>query len=219
MGSLHQNLTTLIKRTKLTPTELARRTQVAQPIIHRLCSGKNRNPKLNTLKPLGNYLQVSTSQLIGETPLPDSTKSLTVASRHHWCYWRLVPQIRWEDATEWPKNQRHYHTNETTSYFCVDIDVSDTTYALTVDQHSTLPQLPKGATLVADPKRNAENQDVVIVQFEGKSLPCLRRMTMSENTPKFHHFNEDLPNDHNERHTKTQARILAVVVQSKVDFY
>lgn len=64
-----KNLKTLMTRMTLSEHELSRKTGIKQPIIHRLLSGENTNPKLDTVKPIARYFSISISQLIGEEAL------------------------------------------------------------------------------------------------------------------------------------------------------
>ena len=66
MTKLGLNLKNLLNQTKLTESELARRTGVAQQVINRIASGKNTNPKLDTLSQIASYFMVSISQLVGD---------------------------------------------------------------------------------------------------------------------------------------------------------
>lgn len=77
MASLSANLKVLMSLSKINASELARRTGIAQPIIHRLSTGQNTNPKLATIKPIARYFSVTVSQLIGEDPLPNEKAHTT----------------------------------------------------------------------------------------------------------------------------------------------
>lgn len=50
MASFSLNLKTLMSLAKINASELARRTSITQPIINRLSTGQNTNPKLATLQ-------------------------------------------------------------------------------------------------------------------------------------------------------------------------
>ncbi len=57
--------------------ELAERTGIGQPVVHRIASGETHNPKLGTLRPLARYFGISIDTLIGEAPmaLPEPIQS------------------------------------------------------------------------------------------------------------------------------------------------
>ena len=50
--SLSSRLKKLLTNANISEAELARRTGIAQPMVNRLATGKNKNPKLETLKPI-----------------------------------------------------------------------------------------------------------------------------------------------------------------------
>lgn len=62
MASFSLNLKTLMSLAQINASELARRTSITQPIIHRLSTGQNTNPKLPTIKPIARYFSVNVSQ-------------------------------------------------------------------------------------------------------------------------------------------------------------
>lgn len=64
-----QTLQRLIQEAGLNQAELARRTGVAQPVVHRLCTGETVDPKLSTLRRLSRYFGVTIDALIGKAPL------------------------------------------------------------------------------------------------------------------------------------------------------
>src|SRR3989338_4638201 len=104
MASLSTNLKTLMGLAKINASELARRTGIAQPIIHRLSTGQNTNPKLATIKPIASYFTVTVSQLIGENALPnDPTYAVNMAQSG----FNRVPLITWKDAIKWQEVLSH----------------------------------------------------------------------------------------------------------------
>lgn len=129
MASLSSNLKTLMTSVHINASELARRTGIAQPIIHRLSTGQNTNPKLATIKPIARYFMVNISQLIGEEPLPsDQSPQITGNYRA----WNRVPLISWKDATSWPEALPHYQTSDEVMYISTDANVSKLAYGLII---------------------------------------------------------------------------------------
>jgi transcriptional regulator with XRE-family HTH domain len=66
----------LIDGRPISENELARRTDVPQPTIHRILTGESRYPTPKTLKPLADYFGVSMAQIWGEEPLPSYKEPL-----------------------------------------------------------------------------------------------------------------------------------------------
>ncbi|MDX1901073.1 MAG: helix-turn-helix transcriptional regulator [Gammaproteobacteria bacterium] len=69
MSNLATILSHLMLAKNIKSAELARRTGIGQPVIHRLMTGVTENPQILTLKPLSDFFGVSIEQLIGLTPL------------------------------------------------------------------------------------------------------------------------------------------------------
>lgn len=59
----------LLQKNKISESELARKTGVCQPVIHRMASGETDNPKIKTLLPIARYFDISIDELIGDKPL------------------------------------------------------------------------------------------------------------------------------------------------------
>ncbi len=59
----------LVDGRPISENELARRTGVPQPTIHRILTGESRYPTPKTLKPLADHFGVSMAQMRGEEPL------------------------------------------------------------------------------------------------------------------------------------------------------
>lgn len=72
MHNLPTILTQLMTKKGIKSAELARQTQVGQPVIHRLMTGNTENPQILTLKPLADFFAVSIDQLLGYAPLTEN---------------------------------------------------------------------------------------------------------------------------------------------------
>src|SRR5439155_6774459 len=81
-------------------SELARRTGIGQPVVHRICSGETDNPKVATLSPIANFFAISISQLIGDEPL--STDRIPGTFNPDAQGWRQIPLLDWEQIIAWP---------------------------------------------------------------------------------------------------------------------
>src|SRR3990167_6888325 len=133
MASLSLNMKTLMSSAQINASELARRTGIAQPIIHRLSTGQNVNPKLATIKPIARYFMVTVSQLIGEESLPAGSNdqpALRVNTEHKG--WNQVPLISWEDALIWPERLAEYKNSSQVEFVPTDANVSSMAYSLRI---------------------------------------------------------------------------------------
>ncbi len=69
--TIHQILSELLAAKGITPTEAARGAGVVQSTVQRILAKKIKSPKDDTVKPLADYLGVTTDQLRGYQPLTD----------------------------------------------------------------------------------------------------------------------------------------------------
>lgn len=63
---LSRNLKWLLKKYQITTSELARRCQISQPVLHRLVTDAIDNPQIDTLVPLCNYFNCTLDTLVFE---------------------------------------------------------------------------------------------------------------------------------------------------------
>lgn len=213
MPSLSSNLKKLIHQYKLTPTKLGRLTGVPQSIIHQIISEKNKNPKIETIKPLSAYFRISISQLIGEVGLPNESPDPNTVYN-----WRNIPIICWEDAIDWPATKQRYLKDASTGYFFANSRVSHRSYALILDNHAVELVLPKGTILVADPDQKPKNGDFVVVHFAGKQTACLKQLIMDGTTWKLISPNIKIIDERSQL-TLQQTSVLAVIAASQFNFY
>jgi transcriptional regulator with XRE-family HTH domain len=81
MENLSTVLGRLVAEKGISSAELARKTGVSQPVVHRLIAGETENPQILSLKPLADYFGISLDQLLGYAPL-NAPKSFDNALMH-----------------------------------------------------------------------------------------------------------------------------------------
>ncbi len=215
MPSLSSNLKTLMSMAKINASELARRTGVAQPIIHRLSTGQNTNPKLATVKPISRYFMVSVSQLIGEEALPSDKSFYRVSSEHRG--WNRVPLITWKDAVEWPQAQTFYQESDTSIYVSTDANVSKSAYSLKIRGSTMEPLFPESTTIIVEPNRAPNDRDFVIVRIGIDPEARLKQVIIDGNDQYLKSLNPDLE-DVKVSRLQNNDQILGVMAQAKVDY-
>ncbi|OGO91341.1 MAG: transcriptional regulator [Coxiella sp. RIFCSPHIGHO2_12_FULL_44_14] len=215
MASLSTNLKTLMGLAKINASELARRTGVAQPIIHRLSTGQNLNPKLATVKPISEYFMVTVSQLIGEEALPSDKSFYRVSSEHRG--WNRVPLISWHDAVHWPNTQNQYQNAENALYISTDANVSKLAYGLKVRGCAMEPIFPEGTTIIVEPNRQPKDRDFVVVHFSADTESRLKQVIIDGSDYYLKSLNPDL-NEVKVVRMQPQDRFLGIMAQAKVDY-
>src|SRR3990167_10705325 len=125
MKKLSQILRALMDELQLSESELARRTQIGQPVIHRILSGETDSPRVATLSQIANYFSISISQLIGDSPLPENRLPGTHTQSIH--TWIQVPLLNWEQVLTWPKQK---NTVKNPLMVATELTVSQDSFAI-----------------------------------------------------------------------------------------
>lgn len=212
MASLSFNLKTLMSLAKINASELARRTGIAQPIIHRLSTGQNTNPKLSTLKPIARYFSVNISQLIGEELLPNEVQKETpkpILSH--------VPLISWRDAISWTSSFLQYKNSGNLTYVSTDANVSKLAYSLMIKDCAMEPLFPEGTTIIVEPNREPRDKDFVVILFNGESEARLKQIIINGTERYLKTLNIDIKSIKMTRLTQ-EDQFLGVMTQAKVNY-
>lgn len=150
--SLSKNLKDLMERSNISEHELSRRTNVKQPVIHRLLSGINQNPKLLTLKPIADYFALSVSQLIGEKEMQSVWCGFTSRNHHGWIE---VPLLNHHQASPNKKITRSIIT---------EANITSFAFAFYVADQSMEPLFPESCIVIAEPKIKPSNGDYILIK-------------------------------------------------------
>lgn len=213
MSEPGSNLKTLIAIANVTRSELSRQTGVPQAVIYRLYTGENTNPKLATIQKLAAYFNVSSSQLIGETPLPvDKAFYRYHQKKKH--IWNRVPLIAWKDTATWPDALPVYKQNKDTRYVSTDACTDKTAYAVIVENSAMQRVFPKGTCVIADPKRPPTPRCFVIMRFKDETVTRIRQLLLRNASARVQPLDDDLATLRATPLTPGD-RILATVVQAK----
>ena len=105
-------------------SELARRTNLPQPTIHRLAVGKTEDPKLSTLLSLANYFTISLDQLLGNVDI------ISEATNKNSPLTLSVPIISWTNALDSKLYLETIKTTNWSEWFVIDMKVSPHTFGL-----------------------------------------------------------------------------------------
>ena len=146
-----------MQKEKLSSHELAKRLETKQTLIYRLISGENDNPKLDTIKPIAHYFNISISQLIGEKDLIDPIEE-EIATENIYTSVPILNQSDIKKDVAW--------LNNIPLRIIIDGKISSKSFALKINNSSMNPAIPKGAIVVVDPDLRPENKDFVLIQDE-----------------------------------------------------
>lgn len=200
------NLRRLMEREKINASELGRHIKLAQPIIHRLLTGKNINPKLATIRPIADYFDITISQLIGEDFLAVDHQDSGLST------WKQVPVLAWKDIVSSLNGDDSVTTAHQVS---TDALVSEAAYAVVIENTGLEPHFPKGAKVVVEPNRSASDSDFVVVMVAEGGDPHIRQVVSDGADCYIKSLNPAL-SKMNMIQLKDAHRLLGVVVQAKL---
>src|SRR3990167_7161172 len=167
MNSLANQLSTLLKNNKLKPTQLAKATGIAQPIIHRLITGKTTNPQLTTLLTIADYFNIELDHLIGRKAL-HSTSSTSTSPQ---LTLSTTPLISFEWLREDPARTENAIKNALPS----------SAFAIRIEDERFAPFAHTGFYVIIDPGTQHKNLDYVLVQHAKHNTLSLRQYIIDGN--------------------------------------
>ncbi len=210
MSELSRILRTLMHEVGITVTELARQTKIGQPVIHRMATGETDNPKVGSLSPIAKFFNVNISQLIGDEPLP--VERIKGSYNPYYRSWKKIPLLSWAQATSWPDKLM---PNEVTTFICTEANVSDTAYAIRMEDNTMAPCYPKDTLLVVDPTVDAQDKNFIAVHIEGQNKIQFKQAMMDGPDLYLKPLNEDFEI----KRIDTDHTIKGVLVQSISEFH
>lgn len=196
----------LLQKERITESELARKTGVCQPVIHRMASGETDNPKIETLRPIANFFSISIDQLIGDKPLPDHGPSF---HREEPLYY--IPLLTLNDVPNWtqPLNTIMVNTRVTT-----DLKLSSQGYALRLVDSTMYPLFPDNTLLIIEPNRVAGHRDFVIAQLKNHQTVIFKQLLFDGEDRYLKSIDPNYPILKLEK----QDKLHGVMLQARIDF-
>lgn len=152
--NLSKNLKELMLLSNISEHELSRRTKVKQPVIHRLLTGENTNPKLQTLKPIADYFLLTVSQLIGEEAR-SAWSGFTNGIHHGFVEIPLVNNL---GATLADRK------------VIIEAHVSKRAFGLIICNSDMAPIFPENSVVVIEPRLKPENGDYILIKNSNNEL-------------------------------------------------
>ena len=208
-SSMSKILKGLMAELGINESELARRTGIGQPVVHRICSGETDNPKVATLSPIANFFAISISQLIGDEPL--SPERIPGTFNPDAQGWRQIPLLAWNQVLHWPNLTEKLAPLPTIS---TDIELGQHAYAVSTRDTTMEPRFPEGTILLIDPNLKPNSLDFAIVHVEGYDLPNFKQVLIDGG----HTILKPLNTDFKTLLLDKQHKFLGVMVQSRMDF-
>lgn len=199
-------LKSLLQQLELSESELARRTGVCQPVIHRMASGETDNPKIETLRPIAKFFSISIDELIGDAPLSFSQPVFHVEEELY-----NLPLLSLALAIEWPNNKTQFEQATTVQ---TDLKVSDQAYAIRLKDSTMYPMFPDGTLLIIEPMQQAVHLDFVVARLKGCQTGIFKQLLLDGKNRYLKSSN----NDYRPILLGKQDKILGVMLQARIDF-
>lgn len=166
---LAKNLKNLMDSIGLGESALAKKIGIQQPLIHRLLSGENSNPTLNTLQIIANFFSISISQLIGEEQLAVSIDNTISGNLMNW--YRIPIMTPKAILANTPLSSNHQ------DYVLVDHALSDKAFALAYHQTNMEPAIPEKSIIIIDPLISPTHKDFFLTNTDNDLLVkyCIKK--------------------------------------------
>ena len=208
MEKLSSTLKHLLTEANISEAELARRTGIAQPMVNRLATGKNKNPKLETLKPIAKYFSVTFSQLLGEEELPPSdarNTQFSTTTNNNQIF--QVSLLTWDDI-----QQDSYNSEKMVA---TTAKVSEQAFAVVVDSDNLEPRLSKNTLLTIEPNTNYNNNDFILIKDLLTNNISLKQVKVEGNAPQLLSLESDKSTI---SFNQNQHKVLGVLIQTKHNY-
>lgn len=205
-SKLAKTLKSLLAKDKLSESELARKTGVGQPVIHRMASGETDNPKIESLRPIAKFFSISIDQLIGDVPIPTTLPKYHIEQEMY-----NLPLITLSDATTWPlcRNELILKT-----YVQTNIQISEFAYAIRLRDSTMTPMFPDGTLLIIEPNHQYKHRDFVVAQLSGEKKAIFKQLLIDG--PK--KYLKSVDREYPPIEMQIKDHILGVMLQARIDF-
>ena len=167
------NLRRLMAAARISQSELAKRTGVNQPSIHRILSGKNPSPRQDTIQAIASYFEVSTDDfryrdLSDQSLLPVNFRGIR------------IPLMKARDVGLAEVSGRKPPRSDGAESIVVYHEVSEDSVAFRVTDRAMEPRFNVDNMIVYDPQRKPEHGKFVAARVRGIEEAVIRQMICNE---------------------------------------
>lgn len=198
----------------LTVSELARRTGVAQPVLHRFVSGETYNPNVLSIIPVANFFGVTVTQLLGEELMPaqrvPGSYSVAHSNTHQ------VPLIDWTILENWRGIDKfNVHKIKYQQVINTEKEVNPSMFALKIADSSMEPRFPEGTIIIVDPclKMPVKNRSFVIVYRNKQKIATFKQLLSDGENFYLKSYNSDFKPLLMEKNDQ----LIGVVIEARFD--
>lgn len=189
------------------PIDLARETNIPQPTIHRLVTGKSSRPYKSSLEPIADYFDLSIDQLLGIESLGDIDTKQVIKQKVD-----TIPLIAW---SELQNIQKACETTKST-VFAGNLLNKDV-FSSVIGDSSMEPMFMKGTTLIFDPAIKPIDRCFVLIKVANNTVIIFRQLLVDADHQYLKPLNPDL-NQFQMRLLSENDTILGCLVESRNSF-
>lgn len=190
---------------KMNLLQLEQHTKVPKSTIQRLLTDPNLKPRMDSIKPIAQFFQITISQLLGEEPLPIKQDNHTDKNS-----WSKIPIITWEQAVTWPESKSNL---KRINYIRTDSKVSKHAFGLVMNETMNDGFL-KSAVVIFDPDLKPSENNYVLVYKKSSKIPSIKQLKLYDDEAYLKPLNEQF----NSVTLNKDYKILAVAKQIRFDF-
>ncbi len=212
-ANLHSVLRKLMIEVHVSEAELARKTNIPQPTLHRILSGATRSPRGASLAPLANFFSVTINQLLGVDPLPEDRVPGTYNPRIQG--WTPVPIISWEQASQWDTFKHQLRGTTWDTWASTDLPVSEDAYAIEVCGTSMEPLFNEKTMLIVEAKRKPQDRDFVIAANKDGAKAVFKQALFDGDDCYLKSINSEFKT----LEMDAQYILKGTIIQARMDFY
>lgn len=204
---------------KIRPSELARRTGVPQPTIHRMVAGTCPKPHMASIRPIAEYFGLTPEQLKGEELIP----GLNMFKLDGLDGWAKIPLVAWKQLSTWPKQEYQYAITErgvttkkrTQIMTFTDANVKRKAFAVYANDNSMEPEFLETTLLIFDPEKSIEDNSFILIRLENGEV-YFRQVLIKDGQRYYRPLNPDI--DQTPQAINYNDEIIGVLIQTKRDY-
>lgn len=212
-AKLHTILRKLMGEVHISEAELARKTDIPQPTLHRILSGATKSPRGASLAPLANFFSVTINQLLGVDPLPEDRVPGTYNPRIQG--WTSVPVIDWEQAAQWETFKDTLRGSTWDKWASTDLPVSEDAFAIEVKGSAMEPRFNENTILIIEPKRVPADRDFVVAGAIDRNMAVFKQLLRDGDDCYLKSLNDQFKT----LEMGNQYFIIGTLIQARMDFY
>lgn len=201
-STLAVNLAEAMHQHGINEAELARRTHIPQPTLHKILAGRTEDPRFSTLQQLASFFKVTVDELVTGQSLKQVSENSVYA----------IPVLSWRDCLK----GQEYISGLTTKVWKQWLSVENAPHgAFGIGTTAcSEPRFPRGTVLVIDPTIIPKDGDLVIAQYPDAEEATLRELSIDGPNKFLFSINPQITKDTFDKSMK----ILGVVIESRFSF-